>query len=80
MGFGHKKILDEFLIKNKRFEKIKIKENYLLKVIHSIYNCIHKGKKINKIKDVKSLLENDKQNKRLFIANLTVNNRQKILR
>ena len=58
MGFGHKKLLDEFLIKNKRSSrKLEIKENYyLLKVIHSIYNCIHKGKKINKIKDIKSVL------------------------
>ena len=58
MGFGHKKILDEFLTKNKRSSrKLEIKENYyLLKVIHSIYNYVHKGKKINKIKDIKSVL------------------------
>ena len=58
MGFGHEKILDEFLIKNKRSSrKLEIKENYyLLQVIHSIYNCIHNGKKINKIKDIKSVL------------------------
>jgi UDP-N-acetyl-2-amino-2-deoxyglucuronate dehydrogenase len=58
MGFGHKKILDEFLIKNKKSSrKLEIKENYyLLKVIHSIYNCIHKVKKINKIKDMESIL------------------------
>jgi predicted dehydrogenase len=58
MGFGHKKLLNEFLIKNKTSSKqLEIKENYyLLKVIHSIYNCIHKSKKINKIKDINSVL------------------------
>tara|TARA_B100001093_G_scaffold496161_1_gene541469 strand:- start:6710 stop:7729 length:1020 start_codon:yes stop_codon:yes gene_type:complete len=58
MGFGHKKILDEFLIKDKKSsKKLEIKENYyLLKVIHSIYNCIHKSKKINKIKNQNSIL------------------------
>ncbi len=58
MGFGHKKILEEFLIKNKKSSrKLEIKENYyLLKVIHSIYNCIHKSTKFNKIKDIKSIL------------------------
>ena len=58
MGFGHKKILEEFLSDAKKSSKnIEIGENiYLLKVIHSIYNCIHKGKKINKIKDIKSVL------------------------
>ena len=58
MGFGHKKILNEFLVKNKKSsKKLEIKENYyLLKVIHSIYNCIHKSKKINKIQDKNSIL------------------------
>jgi predicted dehydrogenase len=58
MGFGHKKILREFLTKNKKSsKKLEIKDNYyLLKVIHSIYNSIHKRKKFNLVKDRQSIL------------------------
>ena len=61
MGFGHKKLLNEFLIKNKTSSKqLEIKENYyLLKVIH-LYIIVYIKVKINKIKDINSVLGNEK--------------------
>jgi len=57
MGFGHKKLLYEFLNKNKSSKDLEIEKNYyLLKVIHSVYNSLFKTKKIDFIKDTNSLL------------------------
>ena len=58
MGFGHKKILKEFLSKQiKSSKNIEISENiYLLKIIHSVYNVINKKKKFNNIRNVNSIL------------------------
>lgn len=58
MGFGHKKILEEFLSDAKKSSKnIEIGENiYLLKVIHSVYNAINKKKNFSTIKSINSLL------------------------
>jgi UDP-N-acetyl-2-amino-2-deoxyglucuronate dehydrogenase len=58
MGFGHKKILNEFLKHNKKSSKhLEIKYNYyLLKLIHSIYNNINSRKKFNKVLNRQSLL------------------------
>lgn len=58
MGFGHKKLLDEFLGKKfKSSKNIEINENlYLLKLIHSIYNNINKRKKFNRVVNLGSKL------------------------
>ena len=58
MGYGHQKILNEFLSSRKKSsQNLEIEKNYyLLKVIHSIYNNITKRKKFNSIKNVKSVL------------------------
>lgn len=58
MGFGHKKILNEFLSKKKISSKnIEIEKNlYLIKLIHSIYNSALQRKKFNYIKSNNSLL------------------------
>ena len=57
MGFGHKKLLYEFLNKDKSSKDLEIEKNYyLLKVIHSVYNSLFKTKKIDFIKDINSLL------------------------
>ena len=58
MGNGHKKILNEFISNNKISSlNIEISKNiYLLKVIHSIYNSIHKKKIYSKISNNNSLL------------------------
>jgi len=58
MGFGHKKILDEFLSnKQKSSQKLEIKNNiYVLELIHSIYNTILKKKSFNIVKKVNSKL------------------------
>ena len=57
MGFGHSKLLKEFLSKNKKSSrKLEISENiYLIKIIHSIYNALLK-EKINKIRNLNSIL------------------------
>jgi len=58
MGFGHTKLLNEFL--SKKFistKDIEISKNiYLLELIHSIYNNIEKRKKFNKVIKVASRL------------------------
>ena len=47
MGFGHKKILNEFLQNKKSSKHLEIQYNYyLLKLIHSVYNNIKSRKKI----------------------------------
>ena len=58
MGFGHKKILNEFLQNKKRSSKhLEIQHNYyLLKLIHSVYNNIKSRKKFNKISNKESML------------------------
>lgn len=58
MGFGHKKILNEFLKNKKKSSKnIEIKNNYyLLKLIHSLYNNINYNKNLNKISNKESML------------------------
>ena len=58
MGFGHKKILNEFLHNKKKSSKhLEIQYNYyLLKLIHSIYNNIKSRKKFNKISNKESML------------------------
>ncbi len=58
MGFGHKRLLDEFLnIKSKSSKDLEIEKNYyLLKLIHSIYNVIFNKKNLNKVKNKNSLL------------------------
>ncbi len=58
MGFGHKKLLKEFLTKNKKSSRdLEISKNiYLLKVIHSVYNKVLKQNKVDKIKSVNSVL------------------------
>lgn len=58
MGFGHKKILNEFLNGKKRSSKhIEIEYNYyLLKLIHSVYNIIKSKKKFNKVSNKESIL------------------------
>tara|TARA_X000000950_G_scaffold289382_2_gene412613 strand:+ start:6958 stop:7977 length:1020 start_codon:yes stop_codon:yes gene_type:complete len=58
MGFGHKKILNEFLKNKKKSSKnIEIKNNYyLLKLIHSLYNSINYNKNLNKISNKESML------------------------
>ncbi len=58
MGFGHKKLLDEFLnIKLKSSKDLEIEKNYyLLKLIHSIYNEVFNKKKLNKVINKNSLL------------------------
>ncbi len=52
MGFGHKKILDEFLSgKKKSSQNLEIKSNiYVLELIHSIYNTILKKKILIQLK------------------------------
>jgi UDP-N-acetyl-2-amino-2-deoxyglucuronate dehydrogenase len=58
MGFGHKKLLDEFLKKKLKSSKdLEIDKNYyLLKLIHSIYNVVFTKIKKNKVKNKNSLL------------------------
>ena len=58
MGFGHKKILNEFLKHNKKSSRhLEIDHNYyLLKLIHSIYNNIQSRKKFNKVFNKQSIL------------------------
>jgi len=60
MGNGHKKILKEFLNKkiNISSKSIEIKNNlYVLKVIHSIYNCLlRKNKNLNTVRNKQSKL------------------------
>lgn len=58
MGFGHKKILNEFLQNKKKSSKhLEIQHNYyLLKLIHSVYNNIKSRKKFNKISNKESML------------------------
>ncbi len=58
MGFGHTKILNEFLKHNKKSSKhLEIEYNYyLLKLIHSIYNNIQLRKKFNKVSNKESIL------------------------
>ena len=58
MGFGHKKILNEFLKNKKNSSKhLEIQHNYyLLKLIHSVYNSIKSRKKFNKISNKESML------------------------
>ncbi len=58
MGFGHKKILNEFLQNKKKSSKhLEIQYNYyLLKLIHSVYNNIKSRKKFNKISNKESML------------------------
>ena len=58
MGFGHKKILNEFLQNKKKSSKhLEIQHNYyLLKLIHSVYNNIKSRKKFNKISNKESIL------------------------
>ena len=57
MGFGHKKILDEFLNQRVSSQNLEIKKNtYVLKLIHSIYNAVQKKKNYNKVKNINSEL------------------------
>lgn len=57
MGFGHIKILKEFLSKKKSSRNLEIHKNiYLLQLIHSIYNNIRGRKKFNIVKNSNSLL------------------------
>ena len=57
MGFGHKKLLDEFLNKKNSSRDLEIKKNYyLLKLIHSVYNHILKNNKKTKVKEKSSIL------------------------
>ena len=58
MGFGHKKLIEEFLKKKSKSSKdLEIEKNYyLLKLIHSIYNVIFSKKKLNHVKNKNSLL------------------------
>ncbi len=58
MGFGHSKLLKEFLSKNKKSSKnLEISKNiYLIKLIHSIYNYTLKRTKFNKVKSKNSIL------------------------
>lgn len=58
MGFGHKKILREFLSNKKKSSRnLEIDKNiYLLKLIHSVYNNIRYRKNFNAIKNKNSLL------------------------
>ena len=58
MGFGHKKLLDEFLNEKLKSSKdLEIEKNYyLLKLIHSIYNSVFSKKKLNRVINKNSLL------------------------
>ena len=58
MGFGHKKLIDEFLkVKSKSSRDLEIEKNYyLLKLIHSIYNVVFNKKKLNTVIEKNSLL------------------------
>ncbi len=58
MGFGHKKILNEFLnYKKKSSKHLEIEYNYyLLKLIHSLYNNISVRKHFNIVLDKQSVL------------------------
>ena len=54
MGNGHKKILKEFLNKNKKnsSKDLEIEKNlYVIKLIHSIYNSLFKEKKYSIVKE-----------------------------
>lgn len=58
MGFGHTKLLDEFLNERLKSSKdLEIEKNYyLLKLIHSIYNLLFSKKKLNKVQNKNSIL------------------------
>ena len=57
MGFGHKKLLNEFLKKDVSSRSLEIEKNYyLLKVIHSVYNCLFKRHKLQTVNDKNSVL------------------------
>jgi UDP-N-acetyl-2-amino-2-deoxyglucuronate dehydrogenase len=60
MGFGHQKILDEFISNKLRSsQNLEIKNNiYILELIHSIYNTILRKKNFNIVKNINSKLGN----------------------
>jgi hypothetical protein len=60
MGFGHQKILDEFISNKQRSsQNLEIKNNiYIWELIHSIYNTILRKKNFNIVKNINSKLGN----------------------